>query len=102
VQLAGPVDELLEEHQLLTVPRATSDADLPGTPIHRTDSDRHSSVVLRTSPAAARPRPDWQAGPVGFEQLVMAYLQRPTRAANSSNPARDAQPPGPTTKVMSR
>jgi hypothetical protein len=61
-------------------------------------------VVLRTSPAtaAARPRPDWQSEAVGFEQLVMAYLQRPARAANSSNLAQDAQPPGPTTKVMSR
>ena len=103
VQLAGPVDELLEGHQVLTVPRTTSDADLPGTAIHRTDSDRHSSVVLRTSPAAAAPpHPGWQSEAVGFEQLVMAYLLRPTRAANSSNPARDAQPPGPTTKVMSR
>ena len=100
----GAVDELLEGHQVLTVPRTTSDADLPGTAIHRTDSDRHSSVVLRTNPAAAaaRPHPGWQSEAVGFEQLVMAYLLRPTRAANSSNPAQDAQPPGPTTKVMSR
>jgi ABC-2 type transport system ATP-binding protein len=102
VQLAGPVDELLEEHRLLTVPRATSDADLPGTPIHRTDSDRHSSVLLRTGSATARPGPDWHAEAVGFEQLVMAYLQRPARAPGFPSPARDAQPPGPTTKVMSR
>jgi ABC-2 type transport system ATP-binding protein len=47
VQLAGSVDDLLHEHRLLTVPRAISDADLPGTPIHRADSDRHSTVVLR-------------------------------------------------------
>jgi ABC-2 type transport system ATP-binding protein len=104
MQLAGPVDELLEGHQVLTVPRATPDADLPGTPIHRADSDRHSSVLLRTSPAmlASQAHPGWQTETVGFEQLVMAYLQRPTRAANSSNPAQSAQPPGPTTKVMSR
>jgi ABC-2 type transport system ATP-binding protein len=104
VQLAGPVDELLEGHQLLTVPRLTPDADLPGTPIHRTDSDRHSSVILRTGPAApaARAHPDWQTESVGFEQLVLAYLQRPATGANSSNPARGAEPSGPTTKVMSR
>jgi ABC-2 type transport system ATP-binding protein len=104
VQLAGPVDDLLEGHRLLTVPRPTADADLPGTPIHRTDSDRHSSVLVRTGPAtaAARPHPDWQSEAVGFEQLVMAYLQRPARAANSTSPAQDAQPSGPTTKVMSR
>ena len=104
VQLAGPVDELLEGHRLLTVPRSTTDADLPGTSILRTDSDRHSSVLLRVSAAAlaAQPRPDWQADAVGFEQLVLAYLQRPARAPGSPSSAREAQPPGPTTKVMSR
>ena len=104
VQLAGSVDDLLAGHRMFIVPRATADADLPGAPIHRTDSDRHSSVLIRTSPAtlAAQAHPDWQAEAVGFEQLVIAYLQRPVKAAGSSNPARDAQPPGPTTKVMSR
>jgi ABC-2 type transport system ATP-binding protein len=104
VQLAGPVDDLLGKHQMLTVPRATPDAGLPGTPIHRTDSDRHSSVLLRTSPAAraAQAHPGWQTEGVGFEQLVMAYLQRSVKAADSSNPAEGAQLSGPTTKVMSR
>ena len=88
----------------LTVPRITPDADLPGTLIHRADSDRHSSVMLRTSPAAlaAVVHPDWQAETVGFEELVMAYLQRPAKGASSSNPAQGAQPSGPATKVMSR
>jgi hypothetical protein len=39
---------------------------------------------------------------VGFEELVMAYLQRPAKGASSSNPAQGAQPSGPPTKVMSR
>ena len=88
VQLAGPVDELLEEHQMLTVPRTTPDADLPGTLIHRADSDRHSSVLLRTSPAtpAAQPHPDWQTETVGVEQLVMAYLLRPAKARELQQP----------------
>ena len=105
LQLAGPVDELLEEHQLLTVPRMTPDAGLPGTLIHRADSDRHSSVLLRTSPAAlaaAQAHPDWQTETVSFEQLVLAYLQRPAKGANSGNPAQGVQPSGPATKVMSR
>ena len=53
VQLAGPADDLLAAHQLLTVPRATPDAELPGTAIHRTDSDRHSTVLVRTDPGPA-------------------------------------------------
>jgi ABC-2 type transport system ATP-binding protein len=104
VQLVGSVDGLLDEHQMLTVPRATPDADLPGTVIHRDDSDRHSSVLLRTSPAtpAAQAHPEWHTETVGVEGLVMAYLLRPVKAANSSNSARGAQPSGPITKVMSR
>jgi ABC-2 type transport system ATP-binding protein len=104
VQLAGPVDDLLTEHQYLIVPRLTPDADLPGTPINRDDSDRHSSVLLRISPAAlaAQAHPDWRTEDVGFEQLVLAYLQRPANGANPGNSAQGAQPSGPTTKVMSR
>jgi ABC-2 type transport system ATP-binding protein len=104
VQLAGPVDGLLGEHQMLTVPRATPDADLPGTIIHRDDSDRHSSVLLRTSPAtrAIQAHPDWRIETVSVEELVMAYLQRPAKGAKSRYPAQGPQPSGPTTKVMSR
>jgi ABC-2 type transport system ATP-binding protein len=103
VQLAGPTDDLLAEHQLLTVPRATADAEIPGLIIHRTDSDRHATVLVRTDPVrlAAQQRPGWQADPVGFEQLVMAYLQRP-KAAAKDNTARTATRPGPATKAVTR
>ena len=104
VQLAGPADDLLEGHRLLTVPRATADAELPGLIIHRTDSDRHSTVLVRTDPArpAATDRPGWQANPVGFEQLVLAYLQRPSSVTAEDDTARTAARPGPTTKAVSR
>ena len=103
VQLAGPADDLIAAHQLLTVPRATPDAELPGVTIHRTDSDRHSTVLVRADPArlAARQHPGWQADPVGFEQLVMAYLQRPPQAAARDDTAQAARP-GPTTKAVTR
>ncbi len=91
VQVAGPTDDLLAGHRLLTVPRATRDAQLPGLPIHRTDSERHSTVVVRADPArlAAQQPPGWQAEPVGFEPLIMAYLQRrPEKtAADDTDPA---------------
>src|SRR5450432_1756213 len=91
VRVAGPADDLVEAHRLLTVPRATSDAELPGLPIHRTDSDRHSTVLVRADPAqlAAQQHPGWQADPVSFEQLVMGYLQRrpETPAAADTVPA---------------
>ncbi len=104
LQLAGPADDLIAAHQLLTVPRATADAELPGLIIHRTDSDRHSAVLVRTDPGrlAAQQRPGWRAGPVGFEQLVMAYLQRPSQAMAPDDTAQAAARPGPATKAVSR
>jgi ABC-2 type transport system ATP-binding protein len=104
VQLAGPADDLLAAHRLLTVPRATSVAELPGTAIHRTDSDRHSTVLVRTDPVqlAVQGQAGWLAEPVSFEQLVMGYLQRPSVAAATGNPAPAADRPGPSTKAVSR
>ena len=104
VQLVGPADDLIAAHRLLTVPRATPDAELPGLPIHRADSDRHSTVLVRTDPArlAVQQHPGWQADPVGFEQLIMAYLQRPPQAAASDNPAQTAARPGPTSKAVTQ
>ena len=75
VQVAGPTDDLLAAHRVLTVPRATPDAELPGRPVHRTDDGPDSTVLVRIDPARPQ-RPGWQADPAGFEPLVMAYLQR--------------------------
>ena len=104
VQIAGPADDLIAAHRLLTVPRATPDAELPGLRIHRTDSDRHSTVLVRADPArvAAQLRPGWQAEPVGFEQLVMAYLQRPPGTAITDDPVLGAALPGPAAKEVTR
>ncbi len=104
VQLAGPADGLIAAHRLLTVPRATPDTELPGLVIHRTDSDRHSSVLVHADPVqlAAQQHPGWQASPVGFEQLVMAYLQRPAKAAARNGTPQAAVRPAPATKAVTR
>jgi ABC-2 type transport system ATP-binding protein len=82
VRVAGPAGDLLAVHRLLTVPRATPDAELPGLLVHRTDDDRHSTVLVRIDPArSAAQRPGWQAEPAGFEQLALAYLQRRPQTA---------------------
>jgi ABC-2 type transport system ATP-binding protein len=79
LQLAGPVDDLLAAHRLLTVPRPVPDAGLPGTVISRADSDRHSTALVATDlgQLAQAERPGWRTDPVSFDQLVLAYLQRP-------------------------
>lgn len=104
VELAGSADELLAAHRLLTVPRATPDAGLPGTAIHRTDSDRHSTVLVRADPVqlAVQGQAGWQADPVSFEELVMGYLQRPSTAATTGNPAPAAERPAASTKAVTR
>jgi ABC-2 type transport system ATP-binding protein len=100
VQLAGPADDLLAAHRLLTVPGDTPDAELPGTAIDRTDAGQHSTVLVRATAGqlAAHGRPGWQADPVGFEQLIMAYLQRPSAVMTRDDPAPAAHRPGPRTK----
>jgi ABC-2 type transport system ATP-binding protein len=86
LQLAGPIDGLLAGHRLLTVPRQTADADLPGTVITRDDSDRHSTVLVAADPPPQNPQ--WLVDQVSFEQLVLAYLRR--RPAPSLVPAQKA------------
>jgi ABC-2 type transport system ATP-binding protein len=104
VQLAGPADDLVEAHRLLTVPRATPDVELPGTAINRDDSDRHSTVLVRADAMqlAVQGHAGWRADRVSFEQLVMGYLQRPPTTPTTGNPALAAQRPGPATKEVTR
>jgi ABC-2 type transport system ATP-binding protein len=92
LQLAGPVDDLLAGHALLTVPRRTPDSGLPGKVISRTDSDRHATVLVAADPArmAVARQAGWRADPVGFEELVLAYLRRPPLGV----PAADRVPAG--------
>jgi len=118
LQLAGQVDELLAKHRMLTVPRATPDAGLPGTIISRADSDRHSTVLVAadvareaeahlagSGPAEPRPagerRRAWPSEPVGFEQLVLAYLQRPPTTAAADDRSRADVRRGPARRMVS-
>jgi ABC-2 type transport system ATP-binding protein len=104
VQLAGPADDLIAAHRLLTVPRATPDVEIPGLVVHRTDSDRHSTMLVRTDPVrlAVQGHAGWQADQVSFEQLALAYLQRSPEATVTDNPAQAAARPGPSAKAGSR
>ena len=102
LQLAGPVDDLLAAHHVLTVPRQTPDAELPGMTINRADSDRHSTVLVAAGLAqmVEAQRPQWQAEPVSFEQLVLAYLQRMPSTVAADDLARGGQRPGPAPKAV--
>ncbi len=90
VRAAGPVDDLVAGHRLLTGPRTSSHAGVTGV-VHRADSDRHSTLVVRVDPRHPAPaHPAWQAQPVGLEQLILAYLKVETPAREpGAGPARD-------------
>ena len=76
VQLAGDIEDLLEDHRLLVGPGV--DLSLGGSLIHADRSDRHTQVIARTGSAV--PMPGWQSHPVGLEELVLAYLRRAHRS----------------------
>jgi ABC-2 type transport system ATP-binding protein len=97
LRLAGAVDDLLAGHHLLTVPRPVPDRELPGTVISRTDSDRHSTVLVSADlgQLAQSQRPGWQAEAASFEQMVLAYLQRPATAESAAGHAPSGRRPGP-------
>lgn len=87
VQLAGDVESLLDDHRILTGPNAAV-PDGEGV-IHVDQADRHAHVVARLG--GAEPMPSWEARPIGFEDLVLAYLQHargPRSSASSELEAR--------------
>lgn len=72
VRLAGDIDDLLAEHRLLIGPRTDDLGEVDGV-VTATHGDRHSNVLVR-QPATTSTHPRWESHPVGFEELVLAYL----------------------------
>jgi ABC-2 type transport system ATP-binding protein len=77
VRLAGPVDELLATHHLLTGPRRDPDT-LPNAleVITASHTDRQTTLLVRTSSPVLDPA--WTVSEVGLEDLVLAYLSQVT------------------------
>jgi ABC-2 type transport system ATP-binding protein len=73
VQLAGPVDELLDGHRLLVGPR---DAGTPAgveKVVRAAHTDRQSTLLVRSRALPAL-EPEWTEHEVSLEDLVLAYL----------------------------
>jgi ABC-2 type transport system ATP-binding protein len=74
-QLSGEVETLLAEHSLLTGPRTTATAEAAfDSVVQAQHSQRHSTLLVR-QPADLPVHPGWQRGPVGLEELILAYLE---------------------------
>jgi ABC-2 type transport system ATP-binding protein len=73
VRVAGPVDELLATHHLLSGPRRDL-ATLPAGQhvVSASHTDRQTTVLVRTNDQILDPA--WTAAEVGLEDLVLAYM----------------------------
>jgi ABC-2 type transport system ATP-binding protein len=80
VLVAGPVDELLATHHLLTGPRRDP-VTLPAGQqvISASHTDRQTTLLVRTSDPVLDPA--WTVSEVGLEDLALAYMKqaRPAR-----------------------
>ena len=75
VRIAGPVDELLAAHHLLSGPRR-DEGSLPAgmQVISGSHTDRQSTLLVRASGPILDPA--WTVTEVGLEDLVLAYMKQ--------------------------
>jgi ABC-2 type transport system ATP-binding protein len=75
IRVAGPVDELLATHYLLTGPRRDP-ATLPAglQVLSASHTDRQSTLLVRTRGRVLDP--SWTISQVGLEDLVLAYMSQ--------------------------
>jgi ABC-2 type transport system ATP-binding protein len=84
VRVAGPVDELLATHHLLSGPRRDP-ATLPDgvEVVSASHTDVQTTLLVRTSGPVLDPA--WTVSEVGLEDLVLAYMRQAARPAPRSN-----------------
>jgi ABC-2 type transport system ATP-binding protein len=77
ILLAGPLDQLLATHHRLTGARRDP-ARLPADQhvISARHVDRQSTIVVRTDAPILDPA--WTVSQLGLEDLVLAYMDKPT------------------------
>jgi ABC-2 type transport system ATP-binding protein len=75
VRIAGPVDELLAAHYLLSGPRR-DEATLPAglQVVSASHTDRQSTLLVHADGPVLDPA--WTASEVGLEDLVLAYMKQ--------------------------
>ena len=81
-QVVGEIGALLDSHRVLVGPHCDSgEIDIAGVAsiVERTDSERQTSLLVRTNGPILDPR--WTSEPVTLEDLVLAYLARPGATA---------------------
>lgn len=89
VQLAGPMDDILASHRLLTGPRcnAASVARMHDV-IRESHTDRQTTLIVRANGHVYDAT--WEVHPLDLEEIVLAYLALGTMPADAAAPARVA------------
>ena len=84
LRIAGEVDDLLAEHQVLTGPAADADrlaGELSTVQVRRAGAQAH--LLVRNGERGRQAPTGWESHPVGLEELVLAYL-RPAGGTSSA------------------
>jgi ABC-2 type transport system ATP-binding protein len=77
VQMAGPIDDLLATHQLLSGPAEQAGPVSEIFPVVQgRNSGRHAELLIRTA-TPVEPPSGWESSGVTLEELVLAYLRDP-------------------------
>jgi ABC-2 type transport system ATP-binding protein len=84
VRIAGPVEDLLASHHLLSGPRRDP-ATLPAglQVISASHTDRQSTLLVRTGGPVLDP--SWTVSEVGLEDLVLAYMSQAAAGGHRRN-----------------
>ncbi|NEB18131.1 ATP-binding cassette domain-containing protein [Streptomyces coelicoflavus] len=86
VQVAGDTDDLVACHHRLTGPRRDPAALPVGQHvITASHTERQTTLLVRTDTAVHDPT--WTVGPLGLEDIVLAYMTRPADAVRDTRPA---------------
>jgi ABC-2 type transport system ATP-binding protein len=93
VQVLGDVEELLGSHRILTGPRTEREEVGGATVVSSRHVERQSTMFVRTAGPIADPA--WTAQPVSLEDLVLAYLAKPTASALPGPSAHSRMEVGP-------
>ena len=90
IQLAGDIEDLVNEHSLLVGPRSTGAKRraIAGVEsiVEESVAGRQATLVVRVDGQLLDPK--WEAYEVGLEDLVLAYLGRKHNAPGADEPVR--------------
>jgi ABC-2 type transport system ATP-binding protein len=85
IRLAGPIEEVVASHRLLTGPRAeAATVARAHAVIQASNTERQTTLLVRTNGHVADPR--WQVEEVGLEDIVLAYLGQMSEAQTAVDP----------------